>query len=187
MTNNTSFTIVLRIPWRTLEWRFSSAKTYPGNTSGDEKDMPGETEKAKPDQATGVARTEQLLLAHISDIHFRKKAPNSDLYVPDDDLRRELINDIGGLKTTLGAFHGILITGDVAFSGDKDEYARARSWIRDLCKKTGCPEELVRTISGNHDVSRAAINKSALLKEVHKAIRAIATAQKFDGIDTSIQ
>ena len=134
-----------------------------------------------------AAPSQHLVLAHISDIHFRKPTPGSDLYVPDDDLRRELINDIGQFRATFGPFHGILITGDIAFSGDKDEYGRARSWIRELCKRTDCLEELVRTTSGNHDVIRSAVNKSSLLKEVHKALRTVAAEQKCEGTDARIR
>jgi len=133
-----------------------------------------------------TTKTEHLILGHISDIHFRKKAPDSDIYVSDDDLRSELVNDIGQFKSKFGNFHGILITGDIAFAGDKDEYARARSWVRDLCKKTDCPEELVWTISGNHDVIRSVINRSAILQEIQKAIRAAGAAEKFEAIDAKI-
>lgn len=127
-----------------------------------------------------------VVLGHISDIHFKKRVSNTD-YTVDDDIRRELQHALGEISDAFGAMHGILITGDIAFAGTTEEYERAYEWIKDVCKRTGCPEEAVRTISGNHDVRRAAVAESRLLQTVQAELRREGAAGRFDKIDEQIR
>lgn len=133
-----------------------------------------------------VKNLEAVVLAHVSDIHFRKKVGESEFYEPDDDLRHEMIRDLGLMTKRIGALHGMLVTGDVAFSGDADEYKRADTWLRDVCRETGCPEHQIRTISGNHDIKRTAIEKSIHLRNAHTSIRKLATAEKWEKLNKEI-
>jgi GTPase-associated adaptor domain/Calcineurin-like phosphoesterase len=135
---------------------------------------------------TGDA-SDAVVLAHISDIHFRKKLPGSDLYGPDDDLRHEMKRDLGSMTNRLGALHGILVTGDVAFAGDSEDYKRADTWLRETSEATGCPEQQIRVISGNHDVKRGAIEKSIYLRKAHESLRKLATAEKWAELDSEIE
>ena len=58
----------------------------------------------------------KIILVHLSDIHFVKaSAVGPDIL--DEDIRRELKRDVVVLCGTLGNAHGILVTGDIAFSG----------------------------------------------------------------------
>lgn len=90
-----------------------------------------------------------LTFLHLSDIHFSHKGPNHSL---DEDLRNELTRDI---KTLIEekSITGILISGDISFSGKKSEFEIARSWIEELVKMTKCGTDNVRIVPGNHDVN----------------------------------
>ena len=126
------------------------------------------------------------MLAHISDIHFRKADLATKVYTADDDLRREMQHALGEIADELGAMHGILITGDIAFAAQQEEYENAHTWIRAVCRRTGCPEESVRAITGNHDVLRGALTESTLLQTAHAELRRHGCSQKYDTIDTYI-
>lgn len=58
----------------------------------------------------------------------------------------------------------------------------ANEWIKKICKITGCEEENVLTVPGNHDVDRKKINEN--LKDVHKMFKGL---RKRDDIDYKIQ
>jgi hypothetical protein len=72
-----------------------------------------------------------LVFLHLSDIHFSKRSSTS--YDPDLDLRRELVADAVRMKEKIKACSGILVSGDVAFSGKAEEYSKARDWLREVC------------------------------------------------------
>lgn len=112
-----------------------------------------------------------LRLVHLSDIHFSR----TDDQTPWDlnsDVRHELTRDISRLKDTLTHFDGVVVTGDVAFSGSSSEYGKATTWLKELCDRIGTPEENVWVVPGNHDVDRNVVNSSATIRTFHKAARA---------------
>ncbi|RWE24776.1 MAG: metallophosphoesterase [Mesorhizobium sp.] len=96
-----------------------------------------------------------MLFVHLSDIHFRSKEINrrND---PNAGLRDDMIADITRMKEEIGrSADGILISGDIAFAGEKEEYEFAYKWLRSaLCPAAGCRIEDVFVIPGNHDVDR---------------------------------
>ncbi len=61
-----------------------------------------------------------IIFMHLSDIHFSKDS-NGVLDL-DVELRSKLENDAKKMKQRLGSIQGILITGDIAYSGQKEEY-----------------------------------------------------------------
>lgn len=128
-----------------------------------------------------------IILAHVSDIHFRRKRQGSDNYGHDDDLRNEMKRDLGVMARRFGALHGILVTGDVAFSGESEEYKRADQWLTDVCGETGCPEQNIRVISGNHDVKRSAIANSSHLRNAHMVLRNFASQSNWGRLDDEIE
>jgi len=111
--------------------------------------------------------TEKLVLLHLSDIHFRSH-DNGD---PDEDLRNELERDAVRVINRIGHVDGVLVTGDIAFSGKAREYDMAAEWLDRLCALIGCPIEDVWVIPGNHDVNRDAIGRDQLIPLVHKDVR----------------
>jgi hypothetical protein len=118
---------------------------------------------------------------HLSDIHFCRSISGSK-YDLDIDLRNELERDATEMVNRHGSLDRILVTGDIAFAGNANEYDLAGQWLSELCKKLDCPTENVWTTPGNHDIDRFIIEKSSLLTILHKEIRTC----KLDEIDGKI-
>jgi len=113
--------------------------------------------------------SQPLIFLHLSDIHFSKRS--SSTYDPDLDLRKELVADAVRTLADVKICSGILVTGDIAFSGKADEYAKAKDWLGELRKLLGCTEEAVWVIPGNHDVDRDVIRKSGIIQDKHQLLR----------------
>jgi predicted MPP superfamily phosphohydrolase len=102
---------------------------------------------------------------HLSDIHFGHGAP-SDRYDQKMVLRR-LRRDLDDARGE-GAPQkpdAILVTGDIAFSGDgvvrppdkeAHEYKDATKWLLDVAQQVGLGPAQVFVVPGNHDVNRGA-------------------------------
>lgn len=110
-----------------------------------------------------------LVFIHLSDIHFNKKW--CDHYDLDRDLRDQLENDVRAMRQHVGRARGILITGDVAFGGQKDDYEVARRWLKQLCHIAGCRDQDVWCVPGNHDVDRSIYESSFVVKNLHNTLR----------------
>lgn len=102
----------------------------------------------------------------FSDIHFSSK-PTADR-VFHDDVREHVITDLQGAWRS-GNVDVILIAGDIAFSGKRDEYQRASNWIERVRAITGCPRSGVLMVPGNHDIDRDRLKVSTKL--VHRGLR----------------
>lgn len=89
-----------------------------------------------------------IRILQISDIHWRESLKNLDTFKLIQD---GLIDDLKRAKKKGMTFDRILICGDVAFSGAKVQYKRAKDYIQDLCRETGCEEDNVYVVPGNHD------------------------------------
>ena len=118
----------------------------------------------------------KIVLVHLSDIHFVKASP-AGLEVLDEDIRRELKSDVVTQCDALGGAHGILVTGDIAYSGKVEEYKRAEEWLLELCRDTRCGEQNVWIICGNHDVQRDVIANSVSLRDFQDKLRTKEPAQ----------
>jgi predicted phosphodiesterase len=112
---------------------------------------------------------EKLVLVHLSDIHFTGSSGVS-VHDLDADVRNELLRDAFVLTKELGGATGVLVTGDIAFSGQRAEYDRAAPWLLEFCRAIGCPDESVWVVPGNHDVDRKIAN-SKVTKTFHESIR----------------
>jgi predicted phosphodiesterase len=111
----------------------------------------------------------KLILLHLSDIHFTKSS-GTTVHDLDADVRNELLRDASQLTQDIGAATGVLVTGDIAFSGQRAEYERAASWLLEFCRAIGCTEENVWVVPGNHDVDRSLAN-SKITKTLQESIR----------------
>lgn len=109
-----------------------------------------------------------LRLLHLSDIHFRGYKPPWD---DDEDQRKELIRDVARLVAEGGPVDGILIGGDIAFSGQAAEYAKAGGWLEELIAASQCPESAVWMVPGNHDVDRRTVENSRIISAFYEAVR----------------
>ena len=112
---------------------------------------------------------DSLILVHLSDIHFRCWSGTE--YDVDNDIRNELMLDAARVSGSLGQPQGILVAGDIAFSGDTQEYQAAKAWLFDFCDKLGRTLENVWCVPGNHDVDRSQIKNSPILSSIHTGIR----------------
>jgi predicted MPP superfamily phosphohydrolase len=110
-----------------------------------------------------------IRLVHLSDIHFNKKS--GDHWDVDTDLRNELLLDAARQFKTLGKPDLLLIGGDVAFGGKKDEYVRAREWLTELMEKLEVQIPKVLIVPGNHDVDQGIVKASSSLYDVQEKLR----------------
>lgn len=94
------------------------------------------------------------IFVHLSDIHFGQE--RDDIVHIHDDVKQQLIADatevIGDLPG--GVAQGILVTGDIAYSGKRAQYEDAGRWLDALAESIGCPIHRVQMVPGNHDVDR---------------------------------
>ena len=102
-----------------------------------------------------------LIYVHVSDIHFGQER-GSDLYVH-EDVKECLIADVVKFKTEAGIerMDGIIVTGDIAFSGKKGEFDVAAQWLDRLTEAVGCQKTDVIVVPGNHDIDRDRISAGA--------------------------
>lgn len=112
-----------------------------------------------------------MLLLHLSDIHFRKDQVGTAMD-PNAHLRNELLRDAVDQCSRIGKTpDAVLISGDIAFAGDKSEYEYAVAWLEDLCARCGTDLSAVFVIPGNHDVVRS-IASRRLVQTLHRDIKA---------------
>lgn len=111
-----------------------------------------------------------LNFLHLSDIHFKKES-GGKVYDFDLPIRSALENDAWTQVRKLGSIHGILVTGDIAFSGQRSEYEKAAEWLEILCAKVGCPIGHVWTVPGNHDVDWKYYDGSTSLQDGHEKLQ----------------
>jgi len=123
--------------------------------------------------------TQKLVFMHLSDIHFQDRISGGPFDV-DKDLRDELESDAVRVKVQLGKVDAILVTGDIAFSGKKDEYDTAHQWLGLLSGKLDCETSNVWVVPGNHDVDRTYFKKDGPLSDIHSAFRALENQAHID-------
>jgi predicted phosphodiesterase len=116
-----------------------------------------------------VPQSTCMLLLHISDIHFRKEETGTAMD-PNLRLRSELIIDASERCKKLGPPDAVLVSGDVAFGGQTDEYQYALGWLKSLCDACGTSLSAVFVCPGNHDVSRSITNRS-IIQSLHRDIK----------------
>ncbi|MGD9713669.1 MAG: metallophosphoesterase [Thermomicrobiales bacterium] len=118
-----------------------------------------------------------MLILHISDIHFKSPQCLDPMQDPDFAIRTRMMRDLMKQVELLGDVGAILIGGDVAFKGAKDEYETAWKWILQLAQISGCPMERIFAVPGNHDVDRAIVRQSV---PTQSAQHMVASAPKHE-------
>lgn len=112
---------------------------------------------------------DKLVFVHLSDIHFTR-ASGVSVHDLDRNVRNELVLDATKVAKQIGPVTGVLVTGDIAFSGSEVEFEHATNWLRDFCRAIGCAEESVWVVPGNHDVAREK-TKRKLTRMLHQGVR----------------
>ena len=64
----------------------------------------------------------------------------------------------------------ILISGDIAYRADPEEYSVAAEWLDSLANKVGCSQKNVFTVPGNHDVDRSIVGNDILVQSVRNNV-----------------
>lgn len=101
------------------------------------------------------------IFVHLSDIHFGQERDET-VHIH-DDVKAQLIADAAEVVGKLpgGVAHGVLVTGDIAYSGTKEQYDVAGAWLDELAEAVGCESYRIQMIPGNHDVDRDKMSQSS--------------------------
>jgi calcineurin-like phosphoesterase family protein len=113
-------------------------------------------------------QAKKLTFVHLSDIHFAKMAADG-ASVEASDIQNEVLQDLDRVAPLSPT--GVLVSGDIAYSGADHEYTKAREWLAKATAKLKIDPEDVWVIPGNHDINRQALKDSPLLMDVQRWIR----------------
>ena len=109
-----------------------------------------------------------LNFLHLSDLHFT--ATDADTQFDRDlKIREALLADLGKDERT--NFDAILVTGDIAYHGRAEEFARAKKWFEEVRTNTLTSPEALYVVPGNHDVNRDTVSEDSSLWELHQSLR----------------
>lgn len=110
------------------------------------------------------------IFVHLSDIHFGQE--RDDRVHIHADVKEQLLADAAELVLSMpgSAAQGILVTGDIAFSGVREQYEAAGKWLDRLAALVGCKNYRIQMIPGNHDFDRQKLSTGArhLLNDIRK-------------------
>lgn len=115
-----------------------------------------------------------LRFIHLSDIHFNRQLPDFGAD-PDTELRERMLADIASMRAELGDADAILVSGDIAYAGKKDEYETAGAWLDAACDAAGCRPDAVWLAPGNHDIDHAVLSENPLIVDGHDSVRSQTT------------
>lgn len=121
-----------------------------------------------------------MLIVHVSDIHFRHPecAGGAD---PDKPFRTMLGNDLRAMVASLGVpIDAILVTGDIAFRGAKQEFDAAEAWLTSLANEFGQPRSSIFVVPGNHDVDRNLCRTLMDVRNVQRSLRSAANPHDME-------
>lgn len=112
-----------------------------------------------------------MLLLHLSDLHFRHGEAGTAMD-PYRHVRNEILRDVETMTKCdqLGSVDAVLISGDIAFGGDPEEYDFALTWIEQLCLCCRAPLTGVFVCPGNHDVARGTTARH-IVQSLHRDIK----------------
>jgi 3',5'-cyclic AMP phosphodiesterase CpdA len=102
-----------------------------------------------------------IAFIHLSDIHFGQE--RGGVVVVHDDAKARLIEDLAAMVEGLSEKKaaGVIITGDIAYSGKADEYKIAAHWLDKVAAAAKCAITDIMVVPGNHDIDRDEISSSA--------------------------
>ncbi|MFM7200606.1 MAG: metallophosphoesterase family protein, partial [Myxococcota bacterium] len=117
------------------------------------------------------ADTPSFTLLHLSDLHFGQDRGEATARFDQKLVTRALLEDVQQLvKEGLKPDH-IVLTGDVAFSAQPEEYKAASAWLRELCRECGLETSRLLMVPGNHDVDRKKVLETRAAKHAHQEAR----------------
>lgn len=96
-----------------------------------------------------------MILLHLSDIHFGRDNPNYSVKGEFANKRQILKDLIVSISNNAMKPDHIVVTGDIAWFGKKDDFDEALLWFKELLNATGLSGSDITFCPGNHDVNRA--------------------------------
>ena len=109
-----------------------------------------------------------MKILHFSDMHITVSDADTQ-FDREAKIRAAIMDDLG--KEGRTAFDAILVTGDIAYHGRAEEFARAKIWLEEVRRKTDSPLDSVYVVAGNHDVNQSTVSKSSSLWDLHQLLR----------------
>lgn len=107
---------------------------------------------------------------HLSDMHFGH--PNISHQWDQRLVLDSLHRDIERLEERkIPKPEVLLVTGDIAFSGNAEQYAEARVWLDKVAGTLGISREHVYLVPGNHDVDRTVDRKDRNVARLIRGLR----------------
>jgi UDP-2,3-diacylglucosamine pyrophosphatase LpxH len=89
----------------------------------------------------------QISWLHLSDFHFREKVAWSQ-----DVVTKSLLDDVRARYVGANAPNLLFLTGDIAFSGKREEYILAESFVAEIREALKLTPERIFVVPGNHDI-----------------------------------
>lgn len=98
-----------------------------------------------------------LVALHLSDIHFGQE--KGEAVEINKDARDQVVVKVRAIAKARAAagqakIGSIIVTGDIAFSGQKSQFDEAVLWLNELSDAAGSDRLSVQVVPGNHDVDR---------------------------------
>lgn len=118
-----------------------------------------------------------ISFVHLSDIHFNRYS--GDKYDPDNELRNELLIDISD-NCKLENPAGVLVCGDIAFSGQKEEYDFAKEFLNNICDSLQLGHDRVYCVPGNHDINQTIPRNRKTVKLLQDELEKQVSIEMFD-------
>ena len=103
-----------------------------------------------------------ITILHLSDLHFRAgdKLDQYNRQVVMEELLRDIAERTSRIGAMVESIDLIVISGDLAFSGDEEEYSQLeRELLDSLSKSSNIAHDRLFTVPGNHDVDRSQIGE----------------------------
>jgi formylglycine-generating enzyme required for sulfatase activity/calcineurin-like phosphoesterase family protein/energy-coupling factor transporter ATP-binding protein EcfA2 len=101
----------------------------------------------------------EITILHLSDIHFKRKKDDKNRAFR-KEVQEKLIEAVAGHSQKYDTPDFVAVTGDIAFSGKKNEYDEALDFFNNL-KTILPPETEFLVVPGNHDVDRKKVDEFA--------------------------
>ena len=112
-----------------------------------------------------------LRFVHISDIHFSNRDSKIG-FDPDRELRNRMLGDIKTEIAKLGSATAILVSGDIAYAGQRTEYEDAAVWLDAVCDAAGCDLGTGANMPRqSRRVDQGVIRDNQLIQDGHDAVR----------------
>ena len=121
-----------------------------------------------------------LRLLHLSDIHFNKPECLTARTSRDAKIRHLMLNEASDFaEVSETPIDAILVTGDIAFKADPEEFQVAKEWLYELADRLGSPKDAIYVVPGNHDVNRK-VADSKMVKALRKTILSCDGEQRYE-------